>query len=72
MIILLIITIFLTLILVYFIINLVKNIEKYEYKKDEDPGTFKCDKCYQTGQSLVGGTVFASYPDQSPGLGWVL
>jgi len=42
------------------IIGEIRDKEKYAY-----------DYAYQSGK-LIGGTVYASYPENSPGLGWVV
>lgn len=50
--------------LIYLCFDYRKKTEKYDYDR-ENPNALITGK-------LVGGSVFASYPENSPGLGWIM
>jgi hypothetical protein len=58
------IIIFSILVLILILLLLLSHSEKYDYDK-ENPNALR------TGYN-VAGTVYASYPGNNPGLGWVL
>ena len=59
-------------IVILLIIGVSFSVDTHNTEKYKELGWPSCDHCMQTGKDLVAGTVFVSYPENSPGLGWVL
>jgi len=65
-------SIILILILIIGIGTYTRNKDKERYKDSLGWDSNSCSHCMQTGKELVAGTVFASNPENDPGLGWIL